>query len=122
MRKSSFRYAAGSVAVVTLALLTWIHFDLGGHKATQAIDDWSEFGAAAAGGLLCLYAARKGAPTRAGWILLGASALSWAGGEVIWSYYETIVGRQVPFPSLADAGYLLAVPLEVAGILLLAKS
>src|SRR5437773_9082907 len=36
--------------------------------------------------------------------------------EGIWSYIEVIRGQQVPFPSLADAGYLAAVPLVVAGI------
>src|SRR5262249_23312933 len=42
---------------------------------------------------------------------------SWAAGEVVWTYYEVFSGRDVPFPSLADAGYLLAMPLAVAGVL-----
>jgi hypothetical protein len=50
------------------------------------------------------------------WSLLGASAVSWALGQVVWSYYELMAGREVPFPSLADLGYLLAVPLAAAAL------
>ena len=39
------------------------------------------------------------------WLLLACSALSWGLGQVIWSWYE-FQGRDVPFPSLADVGYL----------------
>lgn len=38
-------------------------------------------------------------------------------GQVVWSYYEVVAGREVPFPSLADLGYLLAVPLAAAALL-----
>src|SRR2546430_5241550 len=51
------------------------------------------------------------------WGLLGASALSWGIGEVIWSVIEVGQGRAVPVPSAADSGYLLAIPLAVAGVL-----
>src|SRR5260370_5652617 len=40
----------------------------------------------------------------------------WAAGEVVWSIYEVGMGVQVPYPSLADAGFLSAVPFAVAGI------
>src|SRR5207237_2170617 len=56
--------------------------------------------------------------TRMAWALLAASALVWAGGEAAWSYFELVLGQQVPFPSLADAGYLAAVPLAIGGIAL----
>jgi len=53
--------------------------------------------------------------TRRGWGLLGTSAASWSLGQVIWTYYS-ISGSAAPFPSLADAGYLMAVPLALAGV------
>jgi hypothetical protein len=31
-----------------------------------------------------------------------------------WTWYETVLHRDVPFPSLADVGYLAAVPLAAA--------
>ncbi len=43
--------------------------------------------------------------------------MSWAIGEAIWSFYELGLGREVPFPSLADVGYLGLIPLAVAGML-----
>ena len=37
---------------------------------------------------------------------MGFSALSWASWQAAWTWYETVLGRDVPFPSLADVGYL----------------
>src|SRR4051812_17256281 len=39
---------------------------------------------------------------RRGWRLMGGSCLAWGLGMVVWSAYESIGGRDVPFPSLAD--------------------
>jgi hypothetical protein len=41
----------------------------------------------------------------------------WGIGQVIWTWYELAAGQQVPFPSLADANYLSAVPLAVLAML-----
>jgi diguanylate cyclase (GGDEF)-like protein/PAS domain S-box-containing protein len=48
---------------------------------------------------------------------MGASALSWASGQAAWTWYETVLGRDVPFPSLADVGYLAAPPLAAAALI-----
>src|SRR5919198_4015348 len=56
---------------------------------------------------------------RRSWTLLGCSCLAWGLGQVIWTWYESWLGREVPFPSAADAGYLLAVPLASAALLTL---
>ena len=45
--------------------------------------------------------------------------MSWTVGEVVWSIYEVGLGDAVPFPSPADLGFLLAVPLGIAGLLAL---
>ena len=63
-------------------------------------------------------ALRETGKARRPWIFLGAAAFSWSCGQMVWTYYESFVGREVPFPSYADLGYLLAVPLLVAGLLL----
>jgi PAS domain S-box-containing protein len=47
---------------------------------------------------------------------LGLSALSWGIGELIWSWYEVVQGTALPFPSPADAGYLVAIPLAILGV------
>jgi hypothetical protein len=63
-------------------------------------------------------AAGVGGRLRQGWLLMGGSSLAWGLGMVAWSAYESIGGRDVPFPSLADVGYLATVPLAVAALLL----
>jgi hypothetical protein len=55
-------------------------------------------------------------------VLLGASSFAWAVGEALWTYYDLVRGIQVPFPSFADVGFLAAVPLAVAGLLLFPSS
>ena len=52
---------------------------------------------------------------------MGGAAISWACGQSIWTYYESFEGRDVPFPSYADLGYLGAVPLLVVGLMLLSS-
>ena len=39
------------------------------------------------------------------WLSVGTGA--WAAGQLVWSYYEVVLGREVPFPSLADVGFLV---------------
>ncbi len=44
---------------------------------------------------------------RAAWWWLSAGTASWGAGQVVWTYYEVVLGQEVPFPSLADVGFLL---------------
>jgi diguanylate cyclase (GGDEF)-like protein/PAS domain S-box-containing protein len=114
-----FTIAAALVASLILAFVAWIWFKIAGVQVSEAVDDFGECAAAliaAAAGAVAAW--RNLGRTRLAWALLAASALLWAGGEAAWSYFEIIRGQQVPFPSLADAGYLAAVPFAVAGIAL----
>src|SRR5207249_10533764 len=54
-----------------------------------------------------------------GWILTGAAAVGWGLGQVAWTYQEVLLHLDPAdlFPSYPDLGYLLAVPLGVAGLL-----
>jgi hypothetical protein len=56
---------------------------------------------------------------RTGWILIGIGCLSWGVGQGIWAYYESVLGVEVPFPSMADAGYLGGYPFLIVGVFLL---
>ena len=40
-------------------------------------------------------------------------------GQMIFTYYELVLHRAPPFPSLADIGYLIEYPFLLSGILLL---
>src|SRR6202165_1462981 len=101
-----------------LFFAAWLQFRWGGAAVTQRLDNIAETMTALIGAAACGIAAwRHQRRTRIAWSLIGASALSWGLGQAVWSYYELVKGQQVPFPSLADLGYLGAVPLAVAGVL-----
>jgi PAS domain S-box-containing protein len=52
-------------------------------------------------------------------VLLGLGIISWVLGQMIFTYYEWVLGRPPPLPSIADIGYLSVYPFLLLGILLL---
>jgi len=105
-----------SVTVVlfaaSIALQPW------GSLWVTRIDDVGEAIAALIAAGVCGWAARRTVGRlRLAWILIAISAAAWGTGEVIWAVYEVGLGVAVPFPSLADVGFLAAVPFALAGIL-----
>jgi hypothetical protein len=107
--------AMGILAVLWLACLV---LGVGGAQTTQAISNFGLIAAAWSAGVTCLVTTRSSTPQhRRMWKLLGVSALSWGSGQAAWTWYETVLGRDVPFPSMADVGYLAAVPLAAAALL-----
>src|SRR5438445_4559375 len=116
-RRKIFVAAAAAVALISLAYALNIRTVFFGQHAVTAIDDIGEAVAAALASLACAWAASRAAgKDRLGWALMSISAGLWSAGEVVWSIYEVGMGVQVPYPSLADAGFLAAVPFAVAGI------
>ena len=53
------------------------------------------------------------------WALIGLGMLSWGAARCVWVYLESVLGDEVPFPSLADIGYLGMVLLTPVGLLIL---
>lgn len=51
-----------------------------------------------------------------------ASLLSWALGEFIWSFYNFFLNANVPYPSWADAGFVLNYPLWGIGMIYFGKA
>jgi hypothetical protein len=117
-----FLASAVVAGLVTVAFLVWMIVGIGGHRVTDAVDVLGELAAALAATAACVVAAMHVPSRRSRWVLLGASSFAWAAGETVWAYYDLIRGVSVPFPSLADVGFLCAVPLAVAGLLLFPSS
>ncbi|MEO6795540.1 MAG: hypothetical protein ABI401_04325, partial [Candidatus Dormibacter sp.] len=118
-----FAFALLGAALFTLVFGLWVTFRIGGVTLTEAIDDIGEAAVAfLAAGLCALAARRHQGRIRLAWALMTASTLSWAVGESIWSYYEVGLHQQIPYPSLADAGYLGGEPLAIAAIILFAAA
>ncbi len=90
--------------------------------ATTVGQDLSNFGLcviALGAGLAALYRRRRHqvASDRRFWLLLGLAMLSWSAGQAVWAWYETVLRREVPFPSPADVGYLGLSPLAIAALI-----
>ena len=104
------------VAVAVYVVLVRAH--PGGSRGARWVDDLGQLVAAA---VACLATARRSRQTETGaarsWTLLAAATGCWAIGEGAWSYYELLAGRQTPFPSVADAGFLGFPLLAVIGLL-----
>jgi diguanylate cyclase len=117
-RGHGFAVAVAATVLVCAGYLAWLLTNLGGDRATVWFDDLGELVAALIAGVACLAAARRasGASRRA-WALMAGWGLSWALGEAVWSWYELLRNTPTPFPSLADAGFLGAIPFAVAGVL-----
>jgi hypothetical protein len=121
-RWSIFAVSSSVSAALTILFLLWMILVIGGPRPTDGVDDIGELVAALAAAVACGTAARRAPVRRACWVLLAASSFAWALGEAAWSYYDLIEDVQVPFPSYADVGFLAAVPLAIAGILLFPSS
>jgi PAS domain S-box-containing protein len=112
-----FAIAAGAAGLASALFIGWTAFHWISDQATIDVDDLGEAVAAFVATLSCgLAATRNAGRTRVAWLLFAASTFSWGAGEVVWSVYQVGLGVAVPFPSAADAGFLLAVPLAIAGV------
>jgi diguanylate cyclase (GGDEF)-like protein len=114
------RYAGElGLALVTVLWSGWLLWG-SGTPSTQTVSNLGLTAVPFVVAMACLLRGlRLRGSLRRFWILLGASAAAWGVGQTIWTLYETGLGREVPFPSWADAGYLAAVPLAVAALLVL---
>ena len=74
-----------------------------------------------AAGIACLLRSRSVPSERGAWLLIGASILAWAAGEIYWTAY-ILDSPEPPYPSPADAGYLAFYPLAYAGIVMLVRA
>ena len=118
-----FAIAAAAASTLAVAFVLSTVLRIGGDEATVAVDDIGEAVAAAIAAVSCGLAARRtSSRARLAWGFFAASAASWGVGEIVWSVYEVGLGVSVPFPSAADAGFLIAVPLAVAGVLALTSA
>jgi diguanylate cyclase (GGDEF)-like protein/putative nucleotidyltransferase with HDIG domain len=57
-----------------------------------------------------------------GWILLSLSGFAYSIGQCIWTYYEVVLKIEAPFPSWADAGYLVSELLFIISVFVLFSS
>jgi signal transduction histidine kinase len=121
----NFRLVTVASALAGAGFLIWVGTGIGGPETTTLISNIVQAGSALIAAGACFTAASRTpygfgrawtASLHRAWRLLGSAALAWGLGQVIWTYLELRTG-QPGVPSLADAGYLVAVPLLIAGVL-----
>lgn len=103
--------------MAAIGFINWMVLQLGGLTLTIAVDDIGEAVAAGTAAVSCgLAGMRTQGRLRRAWTLLAASAASWCLGEIVWCVYEVGLGSPPQSPSAADIGFLVAIPLAIAGI------
>ncbi|MDQ1705090.1 MAG: hypothetical protein QOF18_1456 [Frankiaceae bacterium] len=93
---------------LSLGMWLWLLNGWGGPVVIQWAD---EVGAgvfsAAATGVMIWRLRRQPRGARRAWLLLAIGSAAWTAGEVVWCWYELVLHRAVPTPSIADVGFLL---------------
>jgi two-component system, cell cycle response regulator len=108
-------------AVLMGAYLLHAATGLGGEGVTDAFQDYVYNALLFAGAAFCLWRAAAFREERAAWLLLGAGIVAWTGADVLWTaaYADD---PAAPYPSVADALWLLFYPATCVGLLLLVRS
>ncbi|MEV8309874.1 EAL domain-containing protein [Streptomyces flavidovirens] len=68
-----------------------------------------------------VYARARQSRFRPAWLLFAVSSAMAACGNAVWGWYEVVLDREVPSPSLADLFFLCFGPPAIVGLLVLAK-
>ncbi len=111
-----------AAAVGTIGLLAYVAlvvFAAAGPGFATAIDPIFQGAAALAAAASCLLLARASTgKLRVAWTLIGISPLiTFSAGAGTLAFYQVTTGRPVPFPSPADALYLVGEAVLIAGLL-----
>jgi diguanylate cyclase len=108
LRHRMWRVTVGG-CLPALVFAVWLFGGWGGPRVVEVVDDLGLLAFAGFGASCCLWAAtsRTGRGRRP-WLALSAGLAAWTAGEAVWCYFELWRGlAQVPFPSVADLGFLL---------------
>ena len=117
VRQRRYRRLCAFAVPFVVVWVVVIFGHVGGHDVAKAVSNGGLAITALAAGVSCgITALRSRGRYRTVWALLGLGMASWGVGQVIWDYYEVVVREEVPFPSMADAGYLAEVPFVVAAL------
>jgi diguanylate cyclase (GGDEF)-like protein len=116
MRGAAARGCVLATALVAFGLVLLLH---PGETAVTAVDDLSIFSAAlGATAAATLRARTLQGRARTSWTFMAASFAAAALGEGTWAWYELVLHRETPFPSVADVAYLTFPVLALAALLL----
>jgi diguanylate cyclase (GGDEF)-like protein len=90
---------------------------VGGARLADFDENWTYNGVTVFAALSCFVCAR-GRPDRLVWIAVGLAIAAWAAGDIYYTFWLEKLD-EIPFPSFADAGYLLFYPPAYVALVLL---
>ncbi|MDX6362955.1 MAG: hypothetical protein QOC85_1965, partial [Streptomyces sp.] len=94
----------------------------GSARVALVMGDFGLSAAAATAAVSCfLYARSRRIRFRPAWLLFSLSSAMAALGNLVWGWYEVVLGIPVPSPSYADLFFLCFAPPAIVGLLVLAK-
>ena len=103
----SIRWPAGIATALAILFTAWLIGGWGGERTVAIVDDLGLVAFALFGVVCSGFAAWKShGRQRIAWICFAIGTGGWAVGAALWAYYELWAGV-APFPSPADAGYLM---------------
>jgi diguanylate cyclase (GGDEF)-like protein/PAS domain S-box-containing protein len=118
-RVTFFRFTVGVVVAFMVTDVLWLQLSWGGESGVQTFSNISGCVTASFAALAAYSAWRTETRLRRrAWGLLALAGTAWAAGEIIWTTYELVLRREVPFPSFADVAYLAGYGL--AGVAMIA--
>ncbi|MEV1083556.1 EAL domain-containing protein [Streptomyces sp. NPDC050211] len=111
-----------SLALVCAGYAVGSALGWGSHQVALIMGDFGLSAAAAAAAVSCfLYARSRRIRFRPAWLLFALSSAMAALGNLVWGWYEVVLGQPVPSPSYADLFFLCFAPPAIVGLLVLAK-
>ncbi len=115
---------AGTLGAFQLLFVGWLVVQPGGEEALVWFDDISFVIATVVATVMAGLVAARAWGSRSGYawalICLGLAMITF--GETAWGVQEVILGKEVPFPSVADIGYLGIYPPVFLGLLLMPQA
>jgi diguanylate cyclase len=108
---------SGVAASLSLAFIVGLSLPGLDGFTVLAVSNLGQLGAAMTASGACTWAALSSRRNqRRAWGLLAVGTGGWAAGQWVWTWYELALGREVPFPSLADVGFLVFPVVAAAGL------
>jgi PAS domain S-box-containing protein len=105
-------------ALVLYAVLQFGMTERGSFRAAFLIDFAWTFASLAGAWQCAATGLRLQGRERLTWLSFAGASLIWFIGQVYWDYMELVLGKQTPFPTLSDLGYLGFPLLAIAGLLI----
>jgi hypothetical protein len=121
-------YTAFLTGFFVLMVIYWFAIQISGIK-TLPINLFYSFATAVLaffGGVMGLRISRHWGGTKSAVgkavLLMSLGTTSWSLGNFVWSFCNFVLHTELPYPSLADVGYALAVPLWAVGVFYLSRA